>query len=184
MYIDPNLAMYMQQYGQQYGQYQQQPKQEVVKVNGENGARAYPIGANSSALLLDESGVIVWLVVTDGAGYKTCKAYDIAPHEEAPTPDYNTLEQRIERLEGLIINGNTSDTTTARNENSTAEPGYRADPKAYERSEECEGRRSSYEANDRKQSSIPSGVQRYEGTGRHAQGSVYEQSKGNGNKRE
>ena len=30
--------------------YQQQPKQEVVKVNGENGARAFPLGANSSAL--------------------------------------------------------------------------------------------------------------------------------------
>lgn len=45
----------------------QRPKQEVVKVNGENGARAFPMSANSSALLLDESGTIVWLVTTDGA---------------------------------------------------------------------------------------------------------------------
>ena len=29
---------------------------QVVKVNGENGAKAYNLGANSSALLLDESG--------------------------------------------------------------------------------------------------------------------------------
>lgn len=34
-------------------QQQQQPRREVVKVNGENGARAFPMGANSSALLLD-----------------------------------------------------------------------------------------------------------------------------------
>lgn len=46
------------------------PKMEVVKVNGENGARAYSMGPNSSALLLDESGLMIWLVTTDGAGYK------------------------------------------------------------------------------------------------------------------
>lgn len=92
--------------------YQQQPKQEVVKVNGENGARAYPIGPNSSALLLDESGVMIWLVTSDGAGYKTVSPYDITPHQAAPAPDYNTLEQRITRLEGLI-NGNTSNSATA-----------------------------------------------------------------------
>ena len=42
------------------------PQSQVVKVNGENGARAYQIGANSSALLLDESGLMVWLVTSDG----------------------------------------------------------------------------------------------------------------------
>ena len=47
---------------------------QVVKVNGENGARAYQIGPNSSALLLDESGALVWLCTTDGAGYKTVTA--------------------------------------------------------------------------------------------------------------
>ena len=94
---------------------QQLPKQEVIKVNGENGARAYPIGANSSAILLDESGLLIWLITSDGAGYKSVMAYDITPHKTAPTPDYNTLEQRIERLEG-IINANTSDTTTVKPE--------------------------------------------------------------------
>ena len=110
---NPNINPYM------YAQtpYQQQPKQDVIKVNGENGARAFPIGANSSALLLDSSGELVWLVTTDGAGYKTVMPYDITPHQATPTPDFTTLEQRIERLEG-IINGNTSDTSTARREQS------------------------------------------------------------------
>ena len=113
---------------------QQMPKQEVIKVNGENGARAFPIGPNSSAMLLDESGLIVWLITSDGAGYKSVMAYDITPHKTAPTPDYNTLEQRIERLEG-IINANTSDTSTARREQ--PEPRRNTEPRPnYQRLEE------------------------------------------------
>ena len=85
---------------------------QVVKVNGENGARAYQIGPNSSALLLDESGLMVWLVTSDGAGYKTVSPYDIKPHQSAPAPDYGSLESRIKRLEE-IINGNTADSSAA-----------------------------------------------------------------------
>ena len=116
--------MYGNPYMQNFNPYQQlqlqqaqpqQPQQEVVKVNGEPGARAYPMGANSSALLLDSSGLLVWLVTTDGAGYKTVSAYDITPHQEAPAPDYSSLEQRISRLEGMI-HESTSNSTAARRE--------------------------------------------------------------------
>ena len=79
-----------------------QQTQQVVRVNGENGAKAYGIGANSSALLLDESGTIVWLCTTDGAGYKTVSAYDIVPHKTTPSPDYTSLEERIKRLEDTV----------------------------------------------------------------------------------
>lgn len=91
-----------------FGQYQQpfqtvqQQSVQVVKVNGENGARAYQIGPNSSALLLDESGLMVWLCTTDGAGYKTVSAYDISPHQVAPPIDYDSIEQRIKRLEEFV----------------------------------------------------------------------------------
>ena len=86
------------------------PVMQVVRVNGKNGADAYAMGPNSSALLLDESGTIVWAVTTDGAGYKTISPYDITPHKEAPAPDYNTLESRIARLEGILneLSGDTS----------------------------------------------------------------------------
>lgn len=115
MYGDALYNPYINPYGgYQQNPYQQQPKQEVVKVNGENGARAFPIGANSSALLLDESGQLVWLVTTDGAGYKTVMPYDISPHQNAPAPDYSTLEQRIKRLEDM--HNDSTDTTTARRE--------------------------------------------------------------------
>ena len=44
---------------------------QVVKVNGYNGANAYQLPPNASALLLDETQPIVWLVKSDGAGYKS-----------------------------------------------------------------------------------------------------------------
>lgn len=107
--------------------YQQQPRQEVVKVNGENGARAFPIGANSSALLLDESGVIVWLITTDGAGYKSVAAFDITPHETAPAPDLSSLESRITRLEEMINHGNTGNPANARRTERSDYTAYTAD---------------------------------------------------------
>ena len=91
----------------------QQPRQEVTKVNGENGARAYSMGPNSSALLLDETGTIVWLVTTDGAGYKTVAPFDISPHQTAAPPDYNDLEERIRKLEEAIRH-DTTDPANAR----------------------------------------------------------------------
>lgn len=78
------------------------PRQEVVKVNGENGARAYTLGPNSSAILLDESGTSIWLVVSDGAGYKTVTPYDITPHKMPKQMDLAELEERIKKLEDRI----------------------------------------------------------------------------------
>ena len=109
---------FMNPYQQQQNQPMQPPVQ-VVRVNGENGAKAYAIGANSSALLLDESGLMVWLVTSDGAGYKTVSAYDIKPHQEQPKPDYGSLESRIERLE-MIINGNPWDSSADSKKQSNA----------------------------------------------------------------
>lgn len=91
------------------------PQQQVVIVKGEEGARAYQMGANSSAILLDESGLIAWLVTTDGAGYKSVYAYDITPHQTAPAPDYSMMNERITKLETeleAIINELTANTAT------------------------------------------------------------------------
>ena len=110
--------------------FQQQPRQEVIKVNGENGARAFPMGANSSAMLLDESGTIVWLVTTDGAGYKSVAPFDITPHETAPAPNFSDLESRITRLEEMMKNGTSGNPANAgRSEYSGGgEPAARTDP--------------------------------------------------------
>ena len=108
-FVNPYLP---NQYQMPYQTPQPQSQTQVVRVNGENGARAYQIGPNSSALLLDESGTMIWLCTTDGAGYKTVSAYDITPHQDQPPIDYDSIEQRIKRLEEFM-NEFTSDSAGA-----------------------------------------------------------------------
>ena len=118
-YMNPMLNPYG--FGQPFQPQPIQPavmpaaQQQVVRVSGENGAKTYQIGPNSSAILLDESGLMIWLVTSDGAGYKTVQAYDIAPHKEKPAPDYGSLESRIKRLEDMI-NGRDSTYSSAAGE--------------------------------------------------------------------
>ena len=119
-YGNPYYNPYANQFQNTYQPTVQQPmlpQQQVVKVNGENGARAYQMGANSSALLLDECGTIVWLATTDGASYKTVTPYDIAPHQMVKQPDFSTLENRVTRLEELINDATTNSSTTSRKSN-------------------------------------------------------------------
>lgn len=90
-------------YGRNFAPQQAAPmRSEITHVNGENGARAYQLAPNSSALLLDEHNPIVWLVKTDGAGYKTVDPYQIAPYQPAPPVDVNGLEERVKRLEEAL----------------------------------------------------------------------------------
>lgn len=92
-----------------YGQYPYGLRQEVIRVNGRNGAEAYQMPPNSSVLLLDESAPVVWLKTTDGASYPTVNGYVITPLKERNTTDALTeLEERIARLEESV-NANKSD---------------------------------------------------------------------------
>lgn len=80
-------------------------KIEVVRVNGENGAKAYQLPPNSSILLLDESAPVVWLKQTDGAGYPTITPYSISPMQtqaDTAAAQVATLEERVKRLEETI----------------------------------------------------------------------------------
>lgn len=88
----------------------QTQRQEVIRVNGKNGADAYQMAPNSSILLLDETAPIVWLKTTDGASYPTITGYTITPIEtKIVTPienkNYADLESRIAKLEEVINNG-------------------------------------------------------------------------------
>lgn len=83
-------------------------RQEVIRVNGRNGAEAYQLPPNSSILLLDETAPRVWLKTTDGASYPTVKGYKIIPEEDeqiqvaSSDNQYADLERRIEKLEKSI----------------------------------------------------------------------------------
>ena len=98
-----NYPFYMPQQ-QTIPQYPAQ-RQEIVRVNGRGGAEAYQLAPNSSALLLDTTAPVVWLKTTDGAGYPTVAAYDIAPaqtQEQKDASRFSALEKRISDLEVLI----------------------------------------------------------------------------------
>lgn len=85
-------------------------RQEVIRVNGRNGAEAYQMAPNSSILLLDETAPVIWLKTTDGASYPTITGYTISPMKEKPAvvevqPDleiFANLEARIKKLEDTI----------------------------------------------------------------------------------
>lgn len=78
------------------------PRQEIIRVNGRNGAMSIQMPPNSSALALDETAPLVWLCQTDGAGYLTATPFDITLHQEAPQVNINDLSARLTRLEEMI----------------------------------------------------------------------------------
>lgn len=96
---------------------QQYQRQEVIRVNGRNGAEAYQMAPNSSILLLDETAPVIWLKTTDGASYPTVTGYKITPIETKPKEEevisrqYIELDERIKRLEEVINNGSKSNVT-------------------------------------------------------------------------
>ena len=93
-------------YGQQPMMQQMQPRQdwqqrmqarnaprcEIIQVNGENGAKAFMMAPNSSALLMDTTAPIVWLCQSDGAGYHTQTPFKIEPFKPDAPVDVRTLE--------------------------------------------------------------------------------------------
>lgn len=102
----PNYPQYTQ-----FSQWQTMPQRtEITHVNGAGGADAYQMAPNSNALLLDDTAPIVWLVQTDGAGYKTKTPYSITPYQPEPPVDLKALESRIAKLEEMINESNRSAT--------------------------------------------------------------------------
>ena len=92
---------------------------QITRVNGRNGAEALRLAPNSSILLMDEHDPIVWLKVTDGAGYATVTPYSIAPYQAAAPVDVNSLEERVKRLEEML---------NAKSDDGDAKPQRRAKP--------------------------------------------------------
>ena len=94
--------MQQRQDWQQQMQMRNAPRYEVIQVNGENGAKAFRMAPNSSALLMDTTAPIVWLCQSDGAGYHTQTPFSIAPYQPEPPVDVRSLAERIERLEAKL----------------------------------------------------------------------------------
>ena len=77
------------------------PHIEIYRVNGEEGAKAFRLAPNSSVILMDTNNPLIWVVVTDGAGYKTVTPFTISPYEPPKPITTNDLSAVITRLEQL-----------------------------------------------------------------------------------
>lgn len=75
------------------------PAQQILKVNGEESVRQVRMAPNSSALAMDTTAPIVWLLVSDGVGSVTSTPYDISEHK---MDQRQSIEERILILEDKI----------------------------------------------------------------------------------
>lgn len=92
--------------------YMPAPRYELIKVNGEAGAKNFKMAPNSATLLLDETAPIVWLVQTDGSGLLTPTPFDIVVHQKPPEVDINNLAMRVTQLEEMINNAKSNSFTS------------------------------------------------------------------------
>ena len=100
----------------------QLPHYEIVKVNGEAGARAFQMAPNSSIFLADATNTnLIWLVQTDGAGYLTATPLDVNIHQTQPPIDVHDLEERVKHLESMYEQFNTG-SSKSKKQRSNAEP--------------------------------------------------------------
>ena len=97
------------------------PHYEIIRVNGEAGAKSFQMAPNSTQFLLDASTQnLIWVVQTDGAGYLTATPWDVFPHQVQQPVDVNSLEQRVRNLEDMyaaINTGSTKQSKKQRNAN-------------------------------------------------------------------
>lgn len=100
------------------------PRYEIIKVNGEAGARNFRMAPNSNALLLDETAAIIWFAQTDGTGYLTVTPYSIAPYQPTPQVNIDDLATRVAQLEEIVNNAqsNTITNKPPRKQRHSAEP--------------------------------------------------------------
>ena len=98
------------------------PQREIDKVNGEESAKAFPIGPNSSVILMDQNDPLIWVVVTDASGYKTVKPFTISPYTpEQPVSTNDLKEQltdiscRLNKLEERINYGESNNDSSWKN---------------------------------------------------------------------
>lgn len=59
----------------------QQPVDNLIRVTGLDGAKAYQLPANSSIALFDANDDVMYIKTTDGAGFPSIRAFRFTPIE-------------------------------------------------------------------------------------------------------
>lgn len=97
-----------------------QPVNNIIKVTGIDGAKAYQIPSNSSVALFDSNEDIVYIKTTDSAGYPTLRAFRVTLMEiednYVTRKEFNELKEIMANVEQYIreTTPNTNDTTDSK----------------------------------------------------------------------
>lgn len=79
--------------------------QQLIRVNGLEGAKAYQMGANSTVALFDGSEDIMYIKQTDGAGFPSIRTFsfsEINQDSNKVKQDYVTRKELEEYVEHII----------------------------------------------------------------------------------
>ena len=82
-------------YMNNYNAMQNQVGNNLIRVTGMEGAKAYQMQPNSTVALFDSSEDIMYIKSTDGAGFPTIRTFGFAPIEQ-PTNQGNDFISRAE----------------------------------------------------------------------------------------
>nr|DAQ31549.1 MAG TPA: hypothetical protein [Caudoviricetes sp.] len=82
-------------YMNNYNAMQNQMVNNLIRVTGMDGAKAYQMQPNSTVALFDSSEDIMYIKSTDGAGFPTIRTFGFAPIEQ-PTNQGNDFISRAE----------------------------------------------------------------------------------------
>lgn len=98
-----------QQYGYQPVNVGSPGTQQLIKVSGLEGAKAYQMPANSAVALFHESEDLMYIKTTDGAGFPTIKAFrfEAVPETVETSTRYVTMDE-FEKFKEEILNGKQS----------------------------------------------------------------------------
>lgn len=90
MFQNPYMPYIQQQMQQnQFSQFQQTqpqiPTQNLIRVNGMDGAKAYQMTPNSTVALFDSNEDIMYVKSTDGAGFPQIRRFKFVEMQESQT---------------------------------------------------------------------------------------------------
>lgn len=110
-----NLLAQNQYYNPQMNNQQIYPQiqtQNLIRVNGIEGAKAYQMSANSIVSLFDANDDIMYIKSTDGAGFPSIRTFSFTEVKEQNKPiqqvDYISREEFEEFKKELMNNGKQS----------------------------------------------------------------------------
>ena len=92
--------------------YPQEQTQNLIRVNGIDGAKTYQMAPNSTVALFDSNEDIMYIKTTDGAGFPSIRTFSFTEVKEQNKPipqvDYISRQEFEEFKKELMNNGKQS----------------------------------------------------------------------------